>query len=323
MSDGARGEMGDGARKAARDGARKAAREAARDEMGDGARSEIDDGARKAARSGASDGARMRTRVITGAVYSISLIALAMIDTWTTVLLCSALSALCAYEFYRMLRADAKLPNEVVGVLTSGAYPIVYMLWHFDGLLTLTVLSATVLLIWYVFSGGSRIGDVAVTLFGSCYTGLMLSSLVEIRGIMPAYWGGLLVVGVMLSVWGNDAFAFFFGSRFGRHKLAPHISPNKSWEGFAAGIVASVIAWCLIHFIPGLGLSWPWAIVAGLVCGIGAILGDLVESRIKRSIGFKDSGHLLPGHGGFLDRCDSLLVVAALSALIFRLALAG
>jgi phosphatidate cytidylyltransferase len=260
-----------------------------------------------------------RTRAITAAVFSISIVALVLASKVTTVIMTSALSGLCAFEFYAMLRSDAKLPNEFMGIAAAALCPIVYAFWHFNGLLSLTVAFACVLLIWYVYYTPARIIDVSVTLFGACYTGLMLTSLVMIRDILPGFWGGVLVFGVLLSVWGNDTFAFLIGSRFGKHPMAPRISPKKSWEGFVAGMIVSVAVWCLMPLIPGLDLPWIWAVVGGLACGWIGILGDLVESRIKRYTGHKDSGKLLPGHGGFLDRCDSLSVVAAVASLVFRL----
>jgi phosphatidate cytidylyltransferase len=262
----------------------------------------------------------MRTRVLTAAIFSISVTVLVLASLWTTVAVVAVLSGLCAFELYRMLRSDAKLPNELMGTATATLYPIVYAIWHFDGLLSLTVVLATILLIWYVYTPPARITDVAITLFGACYTGLMLSSLIEIREILPGFWGGVLVFGVILSVWANDAFAYLIGSRFGKHPFAAKISPKKTWEGFIAGILFSVATWSLFPFIPGFELSWGWAIAGGLACGWLGILGDLVESRIKRSTGFKDSSNLLPGHGGFLDRCDSMIVVAAVASLVFRLA---
>ena len=257
-------------------------------------------------------------RVITATVYSIITMFMVMIGRWTTMLWCALLSGLCAYELYQMLRSDANLPNEIIGIVTAVGYPVVYFFGHFNGVLTLTVASVTVLLAWYVFYPPSRFTDVALTIFGSCYTGLLLSTLIGIREILPGRSGGLLVFGIIFSVWANDVCAFFIGSRFGKHKLAPRISPNKSYEGFFAGLVGSVIIWCLLVLIPGFDLKIILAISGGLLTGCMGILGDLVESRIKRSMGFKDSSNLLPGHGGFLDRNDSLLVVAAASSLFFR-----
>jgi len=261
----------------------------------------------------------LQKRFLTGAIFFIATVGLTLLSKVSTVVLVSALSGLCAFELFRMLRLDAKLPNEILGTAVAALFPIVYAVWHFNGLLSLTVGFATVLLIWYVLSAKSRITDVAITLFGSCYTGLMLSSMVMIRDVLDGFWGGMLLAGVMISVWANDSFAYLVGSRLGKHPMAPRISPKKSWEGFFAGLVASILVWCLFPLIPGLGLSFFWAVIGGVASGIVGILGDLVESRIKRNSGFKDSSNLLPGHGGFLDRCDSLIVVAAVGSLLFRL----
>jgi phosphatidate cytidylyltransferase len=258
-------------------------------------------------------------RTVTSIFYVVGWTTLILLSRFTTMLACAVVSGICAYELYRMLRSDANIPHELIGIVTSAAYPFTYYLWHFNGVLTLTVTAATVLLVWYVIYPPARFTDVALTLFGACYTGLLLSSLIGIREILHGLWGGLLVFGIILSVWANDAFAYLFGSRFGRHKLAPRISPNKSYEGLIAGLVGSVAAWCLLVLIPGLELQLPLAITGGLLTGVMGILGDLVESRIKRATGFKDSGKLLPGHGGFLDRQDSLLLVAGVSSLFFRM----
>ncbi len=260
----------------------------------------------------------LKTRALTALIFSVSILTLVLVSPVTTVIMTSALSGICAFELFRMLRHDAKLPNEVIGITAATLYPLAYAFWHFNGLLSLTVIFACTLLVWYSAYPPARITDVSVTLFGACYTGLLLTSLVMIREVLPGIWGGVLVAGIFLSVWANDTFAYVIGSKFGKHPLAPHISPNKSWEGFLAGIVFSVIVWCLMTFIPGLNMEIWQAVIGGLACGWIGVLGDLVESRIKRSTGFKDSSNLLPGHGGFLDRCDSLIVVAAVASLYFR-----
>jgi len=266
-----------------------------------------------------SDVGNFKKRVLTAIVFSISIVGLTLLSDITTALMTSALSGLCAFEFFKMLRQDAKLPNEILGTAAAVLYPLAYVFWHFNGLLSLTVTLATVLLIWYVFYAKARITDVAITLFGACYTGLMLTSMVMIREVIGGFWGGVLLAGVIISVWANDAFAYLIGSKLGKHPMAPRISPKKSWEGFVAGVIVSAGVWCFFIFIPGFDIPLAWAIVGGLASGIVGILGDLVESRIKRNTGFKDSSNLLPGHGGFLDRCDSLIVVAAVSSLLFRL----
>ena len=222
------------------------------------------------------------------------------------------------FRSFRMMHIDGKLPNDVAGIVVAAAYPSCY---YFGGLRYLIVLTAALmifLLVWYVFSPRTRISDLALTLFGTIYCGLLLTSLLSIRASLPGLTGGILAFGVALSVWANDTFAYAFGSKLGRHKLAPKISPNKSWEGFWAGMAGAIIVWCLIPiFVPQ--LSYPVAIIAGLLCGVADLIGDFAESRIKRGAGVKDSGHALPGHGGFLDRCDSMIFVSVVALFILTI----
>ena len=121
---------------------------------------------------------------------------------------------------------------------------------------------------------------------------------------------------LFISIWGNDAVAYLVGSRIGRHKLAPKVSPKKSWEGFIAGLLFSAAMWVAMCFVPGVTMSWWLAAAFGIVAGLISVLGDLLESRVKRNVGVKDSGNLMPGHGGLLDRCDSLFMVSMMAALM-------
>jgi phosphatidate cytidylyltransferase len=126
-----------------------------------------------------------------------------------------------------------------------------------------------------------------------------------------------LVTGVLILIWSNDVGAYFAGSTLGRTKLAPSISPNKSWEGVVGGwLLGMVIAFVFTRLCDGMALG-PWLGMATLTTVFGTA-GDLLESRLKRRTGAKDSGTLLPGHGGFLDRFDSLLLVAPIAWLWFR-----
>jgi len=268
----------------------------------------------------------MAKRILTGFLIAVVTILFIVVSPLTTALFLAALSGFCAWEFYAMLRADAKLPNELIGTITAALYPLSFYFFGMAGMLSLTTVFALVLLIWYVFYTSARITDVAITLFGALYTGLMLTSLILIRHtplaeadfFLPEIWSGILVLIVVFSTFANDAMAYFVGSKIGKHKMAPRISPSKTWEGFLAGMVASVALWCLVPLLPGMSIGWGWAVTGGILCGFVGILGDLVESRIKRSTGHKDSSNLLPGHGGFLDRCDSLLLVGAAASILFR-----
>jgi phosphatidate cytidylyltransferase len=162
--------------------------------------------------------------------------------------------------------------------------------------------------------------DWALTLAIAIYLGWPLSFFLLLRGYDVATLGGvhgvwlylprgvwwLLVV--LFGVWGFDIAAFFTGRYLGRHKLAPRISPGKTWEGVAGGFVVTIIITLLVAVQP-LGVPWYLAFVLGVLIGVAAVFGDLSESLIKRQTHVKDSGQIMPGHGGMLDRVDSALFV--------------
>lgn len=258
----------------------------------------------------------LQVRFRTGFVYVTVSVLCLLINDWTTLALLVATAGVCAGEFYYMLRADAKLPNEMLGIIVAMLYPVGVFFWGIDGALYVSLALLLALIVWYVFWMRARIPDVGVSFFGAAYCGMLLSGIIVVRTALPAPWGGVLVLGIFLSVWANDSFAYLVGSKLGRHKLAPRTSPKKSWEGFLAGLVGSAAFWCLLTLIPGVSMDIPQAIVFGLVSGCMGVLGDLAESRIKRNVGFKDSGTIMPGHGGLLDRCDSLFLVSITSAIL-------
>lgn len=257
-----------------------------------------------------------QVRFRTGFVYVAVSVLCVIISDWTTLALLVATAGICAGEFYYMLRADAKLPNEMLGIIAAMLYPVGVFFFGLTGALLVSLALLLALIVWYVFWLRARIPDVGVSFFGAAYCGLLLSGILIVRQALPDPWGGVLVLGIYLSVWANDSFAYLVGSRIGKHKLAPRTSPNKSWEGFFAGLVGSAVFWCLITLVPGIDLDIPLAIVFGIVSGLMGVLGDLAESRIKRNVGFKDSGTIMPGHGGLLDRCDSLFLVSVTSAIL-------
>ncbi len=257
-----------------------------------------------------------QVRLRTGAVYVTLSILFIMMSRWTTLLLVCATAGVCAGEFYYMLRSDAKLPNESIGIVAAILYPIGAFFLGLNGLVYVTILLIIALTVWYVFWLPARISDVGISLFGSVYVGMQLSALILIREAMPVPWGGVFLLILFVSIWANDAFAYMFGSKFGKHKLAPRVSPKKSWEGFFAGLMGSTLLWCLTLLVPGMDITVYQALLFGLLCGIAGVIGDLCESRIKRGTGFKDSGTIMPGHGGLFDRCDSLITTAVVAALL-------
>lgn len=258
-------------------------------------------------------------RFKTGFIFSGSVLACTLIGDITTLIMVMVLAGFCTYELCALLRSDAKLPNEWIAVVAAVLYPPCYYWFGISGFLPLTIIVCIAALVWYVAYPRARITDVAGTVFSSLYTGMMLTSLVIVRMALPGIWGGLLATIVIFSVWTNDTMAYAWGSRLGRHRMAPRISPKKSWEGCVAGIIGSFAIWMFAPFIPGVTLTFVDAGVIGIVSGMLAVLGDLSESRIKRAAGKKDSGNALPGHGGFFDRCDALILGSAAAAVMLML----
>jgi phosphatidate cytidylyltransferase len=141
------------------------------------------------------------------------------------------------------------------------------------------------------------------TIFGVLYFGWILAHLIFLRQLENGF-GYLVFLSVAVVL--NDVLAYTTGRLFGKHKLAPDISPKKTWEGAFGGLWGSILGAVIFKYaVPS--LSWPAALTAGVIIGVTAPLGDLVVSVIKRDMAVKDSGQLIPGHGGLLDRCDSLI----------------
>ncbi len=156
----------------------------------------------------------------------------------------------------------------------------------------------------------SIMNDFGMIVSGFFYTQVLLCTLPLLREFIPNNKGFHVILFILIMIWANDSFAFFGGSLLGKHKLAPTISPNKTVEGFLTTLFLTpvfAIIFQLIFKYPGNILK---AALLGVVVSFFAMYGDLIESALKRSLGIKDFGNLLPGHGGFLDRIDSVLAVA-------------
>ena len=179
------------------------------------------------------------------------------------------------------------------------------------GALTLCTVGA---FLWVLFRGRQPyIANVATTILGFVYCGYFPLHLLLLRNIhSQSYNNGLgFVVMMFTAILLTDVGCYYAGSKFGKNKLAPVISPNKTIEGSIGGIISAVIGAIIVGlfinywFAP---INWYMSFFAGLICTVFAQIGDLCESLIKRDAGVKDSGNSLPGHGGFLDRCDSFIL---------------
>lgn len=280
------------------------------------ARERIKDSAIQKAPKKLKNPSDLQVRFRTGLIYTLVTIVCMLAGDYPTMAYFMVVAGICAGEFFYMLRSDAKLPNEALGITGAVLYVPAMYFFGLTGAMVVTIALLLALLVWYVFWLKARVQDVGVSFFGAAYTGLLLGGFVLIRKALEDPWGGVVLLILFLSVWANDAFAYLIGRKFGRHKLAPRTSPKKSWEGFFAGMVGSAIFWVILAFVPGVSMA-PWqAFIFGVICAMTEVLGDLAESRIKRNSGFKDSGTMMPGHGGLLDRCDSLFLASVTSAIL-------
>jgi len=176
--------------------------------------------------------------------------------------------------------------------------------WMLGGLLTTFVLAFVV----YGLGGvrQSATTSFGVTVLGVAWVGAGIGCLLLVRDIPEfGFWA---VMAVLFTVFAADTGAFFVGRALGRHRMAPAISPNKSWEGFVGGVLTAIgVAFVILYKDRDEFLTIPESLVLGLVIALAAVLGDLFESAVKRDLDVKDSGRVLGGHGGMLDRLDSLL----------------
>jgi phosphatidate cytidylyltransferase len=240
----------------------------------------------------------------------------------TALILVLAVVTPAAAELFGALRRGGYRPATLVGlVATVGLIIGAYMKGEAAIPLVLSLVVIFTLL-WYLV-GVVRARptiNVGVTLLGFMWVGFLgsFAALLLDPRMFPNRHGVALLLGAAVTVVGYDIGSFLVGARFGRHRLAPSISPYKTWEGLVGGTIASVLIGALV-----VSQISPWTtargIALGLVVAVVAPLGDLCESLIKRDIGIKDIGWVLPGHGGVLDRVDALLFVVPAAYYLVRL----
>lgn len=253
---------------------------------------------------------------------------------WGFVLMTAAALAAGVFEVNRALKRldmHAALTPILVGTIAIvvGSYynghepysfmPFTHMPSQTCALVTIGF-TAMAALIWRMPKGPKGyVKDAAASLFIVGYVGV-LGSFVTL--MIAGHNGAARVLVFILSVAASDTGGYLFGVLFGKHKMSPMISPKKTWEGLAGSIFTSCLAasltmvWCL-------GTPWWMGIPFGIVCTLAGTGGDLVESLIKRDVGIKDMSGFLPGHGGFMDRLDSLLVAAPAAWLVLYLLVPG
>ncbi|HLH63057.1 MAG TPA: phosphatidate cytidylyltransferase [Ktedonobacteraceae bacterium] len=250
-------------------------------------------------------------RVITSFIAIPIVLVFVWFGGWWAFAAAGLVVALGINELHTMMVHEGYHPLIVVSLVLSMLFMIAAMFPHLSLLfleigLVLALLVSFPLLFFRKKLDGAMV-DWSLTIAIAVYLGWPLSLFPVLRGYQVGFSPGLWwVLTVLLGTWSFDSGAFFTGRLIGRHKLAPKISPAKTWEGVVGGLVCSIAFSLALTAIP-LKVPWYLAIVLGILIGVAATLGDLAESLIKRTTHVKDSGHFMPGHGGILDRADSIL----------------
>ena len=247
-------------------------------------------------------------------VSAIILAGIVLLITWSGplpfALLLAFGGAIMCWEWGNLVRTgevDELMILHVIAVIVSTA--LAYLGHYSVALLVLIVGPAAK----FAMAGDAKARSLAVSLAGVPYIGLPMISLIWFRS--DAEYGWYLIVYLFIVVWSVDIFAYFAGRRFGGPKLAPNISPKKTWSGFIGGVTAGTIAGALFGWFLGLQ-TLIFIVIVSLLLGAFSQMGDLFESVIKRQYKVKDASNLIPGHGGLLDRVDGLLFAAVLAAAI-------
>lgn len=277
----------------------------------------------------------MRARIITGLIGIPIVIALVF---WPGGIPFAALIATAVIigllEVYKGAKKHNIRPQVALG-LTAGILLLYYGWTSGPNLPQLVPILAALVLTSLVFDiiGKHRapLANVSVTVFGVCYVVILMLHFIWLRGLKlyspiggnvgdartltafshPIEHGALLVMFVLLTSWALDTGAYFVGKFYGKNKLAPRLSPGKTWEGsiggFTSALIIAAVAAAIIH------MPQPHGLILGALIGIFGQIGDLTESAIKREIGVKDFGSVIPGHGGIMDRLDSLVFTAPIA----------
>lgn len=230
-------------------------------------------------------------------------------------------------ELYALIKSKSINALKTPGIITG-----VCILYMAAFGLNNYVLCLLLILIMFIFASemfrnkGSAVLNIAGALLGVVYPVLFLAAFLILRmnidKILPAGQdnaGGYFILTIFISVWICDTFAYFYGTKFGRHKLFERVSPKKSIEGGAAGLIGAVLTFLAVNWLEIVHIPLPIAVISGLIVGILGQLGDLVESWFKRDVQIKDSSHILPGHGGILDRFDSLTFISPAFLILYLL----
>lgn len=263
-------------------------------------------------------------RIVAGVVGAFIIISGIVWNEWSYFAVFFIICGLCMVEFYRLLGTTGNLPLKTFGTLNGlliftvdfliekGTLPPRYFFLIFVGL------SAVYMIKLYVGRDLNPFSNIALTFLGILYIALPFA-LLNHAIFFDGKYHYEIILGSLFILWASDTGAYFSGKRFGKRKLFERISPKKTWEGSIGGaILASLFGLLFSYLYPQTLETWQW-IAISLIIVVAGTYGDLVESLFKRTIMIKDSGDSIPGHGGFLDRFDGLLIASPFIVTFIKL----
>ena len=253
----------------------------------------------------------LQQRIVVGVLGAALFIGGIVLSEWSYFILFLLLGLLGLLEFYKLLKAQGINANIFAGLVLGGLCFVAVFLIEKE-LFEPELLYLVLPVMWIIFvlelfrKKAQPFTNIAFTLLGVIYVALPFS-LLHLLAYLNEEYSWQPILGLLLLIWAADTGAYIAGKNFGKHKLLERVSPGKTWEGWVGGSVLTIVAaYVMAIFFQDLEV-YQWIGIA-IIIAIFGVLGDLVESLLKRSLGVKDSGTLLPGHGGILDRFDSLLL---------------
>ncbi len=263
-------------------------------------------------------------RTASGAVMLVVVLGAMLLSKWSFAALMALIAVGGMWEFYRFAEKAGYQPMKLLGTfagLMVFCLGLAASMFFNDadehiGLILLAASTCTLILIVPLMficelyrKSSTPIANVATSIMGSLYVALPMALLLVVPMLLGmGEWNPWIMIFYIFIIWANDVFAYLFGVTLGRHRLFERISPKKSWEGFFGGLFgAMAMGWVAAVVLEA---STPMWIGLALIAAISGVFGDLVESLMKRSVDVKDSGNIIPGHGGWLDRFDALILSA-------------
>ena len=253
------------------------------------------------------------TRMLTGFIMGTIAMGCIILGGVALFLLLAVVIFFASKEYVKILEHKGFYPSLKIMLLAEAILAVITYFDRFDYVASALTLCTFMAFMWVLFRGRQPYtANVATTILGFVYCGYFPLHLQLLRDMSSAdYHDGLgLVVMMFTAILLTDVGCYYAGTRFGKHKLAPVVSPNKTIEGSVGGAISAVIGALIVGAVINTCFAqvhWYVSVIIGLICTVFAQIGDLCESLLKRDAGVKDSGNSLPGHGGFLDRSDSFI----------------